>query len=81
MHVIAQIEVKSDPPTLRDFHEVEDCEVTEVMPMPRGYADNFEVVHGGEWCLRERVERPTTPLPHHGLPLAKLEELIAKRNR
>jgi hypothetical protein len=69
--IVARVEVASNPPKLRDFHEVEESlEPTLVLDMPPDYAAMFE-----------RHERATIPLPYHPIAPTRLEELIAKRAR
>jgi hypothetical protein len=59
--ILARIEVASNPPKLRDFHEVDErLEPTEVIPIPPDYEQLW------------RAERPTVPLPYHAMPIEKL---------
>ncbi len=72
--IVARMPVAEDVPQLTDYHEVEDCEPTLVMPEPPDYAAQWE-------RCASRPERPTIPLGYHKMPIDKLEGLVSKKRR
>jgi hypothetical protein len=60
-------------PQLTDYHLVEDCEPTIVMPEPPDYAAQWEHV--------ARLERPTIPIGYHQMPIDSVASLVSKKRR